>query len=474
MTGQMIVEGLSSHQNVGAKKPTERTNQPCLLIIDKGPEITRVLHNVMEGCTIETITDRSSVPSRISDLAPQVVILELDPSPSSGDPTESFSTLTDILEDAPDTKVIIISGSKDRQNAVKAIGLGAYDFHEKPIEADILNLMVHRAFKLSDLEAKNHRLSKHTNDSFHGIVTDSPKIHAIFRTVEQIASAKSNILIIGESGTRKEMYAQALHNASNRSSHPFIPINCGALSGELLAYELFGYAEGAFHGAIQRVAGKMELANGGTLFLDDIDALPISLQRKLLAILETKILQPEGSDEQISVDVRLICATRSSTLKLVKSGAVQQALITRISENVLDIPPLRDRDDDSYILAQYYIDAFSDENGMQRMSLSPDAQAAIRKHPWPGNVRELENKIKRAMVLAEGAQITADDLCLQGGGKTHNTLLTLRNAREAAERKAVRDAVDMADGNLSQAAKLLDVSRPTVYNLIKTLGIKIS
>ena len=461
----------------GAKAPAATPRKPAegerrLMIVDDDPGIVRSLKWALDGYALETAGSRPEALEKLETFQPQVVTLDLGLPPHPDEATEGLTALSEILRRAPGTKVIVVSGNNDRQNAVKAVSLGAYDFYEKPIDAEVLQLIIDRAFNLWQLEEDNKRLQAEQTGVFHGIMTAADSIEALFRTVEKVAKTDISVLILGESGTGKELFAKALHKASPRASGPFIAINCGAIPENLLESELFGHEKGAFTGAVRTVKGKIENANGGTLFLDEIGDMPLQLQVKLLRFLQERVIERVGGREQIAVDVRIVTATHRHIRDLIENGDFREDLYYRISEITLDIPPLRERDDDAVVLAQYFIDIFARESGLRRLTLSPDAQSAIRKYSWPGNVRELENKMKRAMVLADGDMITAADLQL-GVTPQKPGRMTLKDAREAAERAALRDALDTTDGNLSQAAKLLGVSRPTIYNLIKQLDMKV-
>ncbi len=320
---------------------------------------------------------------------------------------EGLRTLAEILAVAPETKVIVVTGNEERAHAVRAIALGAYDFYQKPIDGQVLSLIVRRAFNVFELEAENRRLQQSREPSFQGIVTSSDAMLSLCRTVEKVAPTDVSVLLLGESGTGKELFARALHNLSARRRGPFIAINCAAIPENLLESELFGHERGAFTGAVRQVKGKIELAQKGTLFLDEIGDMPLSLQVKLLRFIQERVIERVGGRETIPVDVRIVCATHQDLEGRIRTGGFREDLYYRIGEMALNIPPLRDRDDDCVVLARHLIDKFSADHGRRRLQLAPDALAALRSHPWAGNVRELENRIKRAVILTEGQSITA-------------------------------------------------------------------
>ena len=340
-------------------------------------------------------------------MRPPVVTLDLGLPPAPDDAVEGLRTLAEILAFSPETKVIVVTGNEERAHAVRAIALGAYDFYQKPIDGQVLSLIVRRAFNVFDLEAENRRLQQSREPSFQGIVTSSETMLALCRTVEKVAPTDISVLLLGESGTGKELFARALHNLSARRRGPFIAINCAAIPENLLESELFGHERGAFTGAVRQVKGKIESAQKGTLFLDEIGDMPMSLQVKLLRFIQERVIERVGGRETIPVDVRIVCATHQDLEGRIRTGGFREDLFYRIGEMALNIPPLRERDDDCVVLARHLIDKFSADHGRRRLQLAPDALAALRSHPWAGNVRELENRIKRAVILTEGQSITA-------------------------------------------------------------------
>ncbi|EWY41280.1 Fis family transcriptional regulator [Skermanella stibiiresistens SB22] len=445
-----------------------------LLLVDDDPAILRGLKWSFDDCEVHTASDRESALAQVKAHRPAVVTLDLGLPPAPDDAVEGLRTLAEILALAPETKVIVVTGNEERAHAVRAIALGAYDFYQKPIDGHVLSLIVKRAFNVSDLEAENRRLQQARDPSFQGIVTGSDAMLALCRTVEKVAPTDIGVLLLGESGTGKELFARALHNLSPRRRAPFVAINCAAIPENLLESELFGHERGAFTGAVRQVKGKIELAQKGTLFLDEIGDMPMSLQVKLLRFLQERVIERVGGREQIAVDVRIVCATHQDLEANIHSGAFREDLFYRIGEMALTIPPLRDRDDDCILLARHLIDKFSADHGRRKLQLGPDAIAALRHHRWMGNVRELENRIKRAVILADGQSITAPNMGLSvPGGEVAEVSATLQQARDEAERKALSSALALSAGNLSAAAKILGVSRPTIYSLLKQHNVNL-
>ena len=442
-----------------------------LLLVDDDPAILRMLRWSFESYQVHTASNRTEALRQVAETRPPVVTLDLGLPPMPDDAVEGLATLEQILSTAPDTKVIVVTGNEDRANAVKAIGLGAYDFYQKPIDAEILSLIVDRAFKVWELEAENRRLKQTGDETFFGITTASEPMQRVCRSIEKVAPTDASVLLLGESGTGKELLARAIHNLSDRKNAPFVAINCGAIPEALLESELFGHEKGAFTGAIRQVKGKIELAQRGTLFLDEIGDMPMSLQVKLLRFLQERVIERIGGRDQIAVDVRIICATNRNLHERIADGQFREDLFYRISEISIDIPPLRARGDDSVVLACHFVEKYGRSDNKRKLKLSAEALAALREYHWPGNVRELENRVKRAVILAESSLIGAADLDLQPT-EVANTIPTLREAREKAERSILLDALNNAEGNLSVAAKMLGVSRPTIYSLLKQLNVK--
>ena len=367
----------------------------------------------------------------------------------------------------------MVTGNDDRENAVRAVALGAYDFYQKPVDVDVLKLLVSRAYALHELEAENERLAASLQDSpLTGIIAGSPQMQKVCRMVEKVASADVTTLLLGESGTGKEVLARALHELSPRSEGRFVAINCAAIPENLLESELFGYEKGAFTGAHKQTKGKVENADGGTLMLDEIGDMPTALQSKLLRFLQERVVERVGGREEIPVDVRVVCATNQDLKALIADGRFREDLFYRVSEVTVQIPPLRDRDGDQVLLARFLLARFAREFGSKIRGFTEDALQAIQNYEWPGNVREMENRIKGAVVTADQAMVNAEDLGLSEFSGSGLAVMTLKQARELAERDALSRAIAVADGNVSRVAELLGVTRPTVYDLMTKHDLK--
>ena len=442
-----------------------------MLIVEDDPGLQKQMRWSFDAYETLLATDRESALAQLRRHEPAVVTLDLGLPPDPDGASEGLATLEQILALAPDTKVILVTGNQDRANAVKAIGIGAYDFYQKPFDPEILGLVVARAFRVHALQQENRRLQQLQESPMHGVLTRDPQMLKLCRSVEKLAPSDATVLLLGESGTGKELMARALHESSPRASKRFVAINCAAIPENLLEAELFGYEKGAYTGANKQTRGKIEVAAGGTFLLDEVGDLPLSLQSKLLRFLQERVVERIGGREEIAVDVRIVCATHQNLKKLIEEGRFREDLYYRVSEVVLTIPPLRERHGDAALLAHAFIGKFSREEGRSLLSFKPEAIAAIEAYPWPGNVREMENCIKRAVIMADGPQITAEDLGLPVPAKSIEPV-NLRQVRDEAERKAIVKVMGRVEGNVGRAAELLGVSRPTLYNLIERHGLK--
>jgi two-component system NtrC family response regulator len=416
-------------------------------------------------------SDREGALAQLRRFEPAVVTLDLGLPPDPDGASEGLATLDQILRLIPDTKIIVVTGNQDRANAVKAVGMGAYDFYQKPFDPDVLGLIVERAFRLHTLQQENRRLHEVTDSSSHGIITRDAGMLAICRSVEKVAPSDATVLLVGESGTGKELLARALHELSPRSVKRFVAINCAAIPENLLESELFGYEKGAFTGASRQTRGKIEFADGGTFFLDEVGDLSPSLQAKILRFLQERVVERIGGREEIPVDVRIVCATHQNLKKLIEEGRFREDLYYRLSEIVISIPPLRERHGDATLLAHAFMSKFSRREGRAVRGFTQDALNLIECHSWPGNVREMENCIKRAVIMADGSQIGVTDLGLQPSSDKPEPV-NLRQVRDEAERMVITRILSRVDGNIAEAANLLGVSRPTLYDLIKRHGIR--
>jgi len=420
---------------------------------------------------VAVASDREEAIAQLRRVEPAVVTLDLGLPPETGSVGEGFRTLEKILELAPDTKVIVVTGQHDSANARRAVALGAYDFFAKPFDAEVVSLIIDRAFRMHELQAENRRLLASRTDGQGGIISGAPSMLAVCRMIEKVAATTATVLLLGESGTGKELLARALHESSPRSKKRFVAINCAAIPENLLESELFGYERGAFTGATRQTPGRIETANQGTLFLDEIGDLPMSLQAKLLRFLQQRTVERLGGRDEIPVDVRIVCATHQNLQDRISSALFREDLFYRLAEIVVTVPPLRDRPGDAVLLAHSFARRYADEQKRARIGLSDEALAAIERHRWPGNVRELENVMKRAVILADGPVLRASDLGLDGAAQEEEPL-NLREARDSAERRELVRALARANGNLSKAADLLGISRPTLYDLLNRFGLR--
>jgi len=443
-----------------------------LLIIEDDLGLQKQLRWNFDAYEVLIASDRESAIAQVRRHEPAVITMDLGLPPDPDGSTEGLAILQQILVLAPDTKVIVLTGNQDHTNALKAIEIGAYDFHQKPFDPQMLSLVVDRAFYLHALQQENRSLQLTQNDSpIAGIVTRDPSLIKACRNIEKVASSDVTVMLLGDSGTGKEILARTLHQLSHRKEKRFMAINCAAIPEALLESELFGHEKGAFTGAAKQTLGKIELADGGTFFLDEVGDLPMSLQAKLLRFLQERVIERIGGREEIPVDVRIVCATHQNLNKMMAAGQFREDLFYRLCEITITIPPLKDRIGDAVLLAYYFKNKFCAKEGRASLNFSQEALDAIENHQWPGNVREMENCIKRAVIMAEGPQISVEDLgfvATTGGAEPIN----LRQAREQEECKALVKALARVDGNVAQAAKLLGVSRPTIYDLMNRCGLK--
>ena len=438
-----------------------------LLIVEDDPGLqSQMRWCFSEDLDVSVAADRDSALTALRRMEPEVITLDLGLPPDPGGASQGFELLEEILRLAPLTKVIVVTGREDKENAVKAIGMGASDFYQKPLDADILTFVVNRAFRLAELEKENQDLIRQKNGtSIKGIVAASPQMLSVCRTIEKVAPTDVTTLISGETGTGKELIARAIHDMSSRSDKPFSAINCAAIPENLLESELFGFEKGSFTGANQSKKGKIESANGGTLFLDEIGDMPMSLQAKLLRFLQERVIDRVGSVKPIPVDVRVVCATHRDVRELIDKGDFREDLYYRISEITLEVPAVRDRDGDALVIAQSLLKSLGKQMDRQNLSFSEDAIRAIDRYAWPGNVREMINKIKRATIMAEGKKVTPEDLELSCSNENGPALINLRHVREQAEKQAILQALQTSGFNMAQASRLLGITRPTLYNL---------
>ncbi|ODP37324.1 PEP-CTERM-box response regulator transcription factor [Sphingomonas turrisvirgatae] len=446
-------------------------DRPKLLIVEDDAGLQRQLRWAYEGYEILAATDRESAIALLRAEEPAVVTLDLGLPPDPDGTSEGFAVLETILALKPDTRVIVASGHGERVSMLRAIEMGAWDFYQKPIDIDALGLIVARAFHVHALEAENRRLAARAESgvTLGGIITGSPEMQKVTRTIERVAPADVSVMLLGASGTGKELLARGLHEASRRKGE-FVAINCAAIPETLLESELFGHEKGAFTGAVKTTPGKIEQAQGGTLFLDEIGDVPLPLQVKLLRFLQERVIERIGGRNQIAVDTRIVCATHQDIDAMVAAGTFREDLYYRLAEIVVRIPALAERPGDAGLLARHLLHKHAATMKLGPKSFAPDALAAIDAWRWPGNVRELENRVKRAAIMADGKLVTAADLDLEDGAQADP--INLKAVREAADRRAIAHALSRADGNISGTARLLGISRPTLYDLMKAYDLQ--
>ncbi len=442
-----------------------------LLVVEDDPGLQKALRWAFADFEVVIAEDRKSAIAQLRLHEPPVVTLDLGLPPDPGSAKEGLAILQEILALAPDTKVIVVTGNSDHENAVKAIGLGAWLFFQKPVDAKLLGVIVERAFNLYELERENSELSRRDiNEPMAGIIATSPQMLEVCEMVKKVAPTDASTLLLGESGTGKELLARALHDLSPRAGERFVAINCAAIPDTLLESELFGYEKGAFTGAAKQTPGNIEYADGGTLFLDEIGDLPLPLQAKLLRFLQERIIVRVGGRKEIPVNVRVVSATHQQLSELIGNGGFREDLYYRLCEIAINIPALRERQGEAAVLANYFLNKEVEQQHKGPMTLTEDALAAVDAYGWPGNIRELANRIKRAVIMCDGKQITAQLLELEtdaGAAMPFN----LREVRKQAESQAVLRALSYAKGNVSQAATLLGITRPTFYALVNKYNL---
>jgi two-component system NtrC family response regulator len=462
----------SSSASLQTAPHSDLTMKPKLLIVDDDDEIrTQMRWALTDDYEIVLATDRQTALERFRSDRPAVVLLDLGLPPQSATPEEGLAALSELLEVEPATKVVIVSGQGEKGPALRAIGAGAYDFVNKPVDMDELRLLLKRCFHLARLEREYREIQQQFHaDTFEGLLGTGPRMQSVFEAIRKVATTDAPVLILGESGTGKEMTAHAIHQRSARSNGPFVAINCSAIPETLIESELFGHEKGAFTGAHLQRKGRIEHAAGGTLFLDEIGEVPLPIQVKLLRFLQEQCLERVGGRQLIEVDTRVIAATNSDLRKSMAEGKFREDLFYRLAVVQITLPALRDREDDILLLARAFLQRFAAENNKAGLTYSPDAVRALRQHSWPGNVRELQNRIKRAVIMGEGRRLTAEDLELSAtaasvpGG-------SLKEARERLERDLIRQSLRRHSGKITSAAAELGISRPTLYELMEKLGV---
>jgi len=446
--------------------------KPLILIVDDDEEIRSQLRWALtEEFDVVEAEDRPTAMAVFTEKQPEVVLVDLGLPPHPGTPQEGFALLGELVAADPAIRAVVISGQGEKENAMRAIGEGAYDFLCKPVDVNELRRIIARAFYVGRLDREHQSLQQgFTAQGFNGVLGNSEPMQRIFATIRKLSATDAPVLILGESGTGKEVVALTTHHGSARAKAPFVAINCGAIPETLIESELFGHERGAFTGAHTQRPGRIETAEGGTLFLDEIGELPLALQVKLLRFLQEKQIERIGGRKAIHVDTRVIAATNANLESAMKEGRFREDLFYRLAVVVVKLPPLRDRENDSVLLAEAFLKRYATEEGKRKLRLSKDALQGIRQYSWPGNVRELENRVKRAVVMSDGVQVTADDLGLTD--VSENRVPSLKDAREQVEKEMVTKALRKHKGKISPAAAELGISRPTFYELLDKLGLK--
>ena len=457
-------------------EPTEAgspTGQPALLIVEDDPVLQRQLRWAFDQWNVLTAGTREEALALLRRAEPTVVLQDLGLPPDPTGTSEGFATVRAILSLRPRAKVIVMTGNGDRSSALHAIAAGAWDFYEKPVDLDVLKLLVARADRIARLETEHARLLETRGpEPVTGIVAASENMLSLCRKIEKVAPASVSVLLLGESGTGKELVARALHDMSPRARQRFVAISCAAIPENLLEAELFGYERGAFTGAVRTTPGKIENASGGTLFLDEIGDMAPSLQAKLLRFLQERVIERVGGRSEIAVDVRVVSATNRDLVAMTQDGSFRPDLYFRIGEVTLELPPLRERTACIPVVARHFLQRDGAAARPPKRGFTPEAIDALLAHPWPGNVRELESRIRSATIMADGALVSAADLGLASGADGAGVAFNLREVRQRAERGAVRQALAACEGNLSQAAELLGITRPTLYDLLERYDLK--
>ncbi len=448
--------------------------KPKLLIVEDDEGLQAQLKWAYDDFDVVIAGTREAALAALRSEEPAVVTLDLGLPPDPDGTSEGFAVLDAIMAMKPDTKVIVASGHGARESALRAVELGAYDFYQKPVDIDTLGLIVQRAWRLHQIERENRRLSEKVGEDrtvLGSMVTAAPEMARVARTIERVAPTNVSVMLLGASGTGKELLARGVHEASDRKDGAFIAINCAAIPENLLESELFGHERGAFTGAVKTTEGKIELAHGGTLFLDEVGDIPLPLQVKLLRFLQERTIERIGGRKPIAVDTRIVCATHQDLEAMIGQGAFREDLFYRLAEIVVKVPTLAERPGDAVLLAKHFLARFAAEMNPQVKGFAPDALAAVDGWNWPGNVRELENRVKRAVIMADARLVSAEDLDLAANGG-EDLALNLKAAREQADRRMIRQALARSEGNISNTAKLLGISRPTLYDLLKQYDLQ--
>ncbi len=446
--------------------------KPQILIVDDDEDIRSQLRWALSAdFDVTESEDRPSAMKAFAEKKPEVVLVDLGLPPHPGTAQEGLALIGDLISSDSATRVVVISGQGEKENALRAVGEGAYDFFCKPVNVEELKTIIGRAFHVGRLEREYQAMQRQfETEGFEGMLGKSPAVKQVFTTVRKLDSADAPILVLGESGTGKEVVALTIHRRSKRAKGPFVAINCGAIPETLIEAELFGHERGAFTGAHTQRPGKIETAEGGTLFLDEIGELPLALQVKLLRFLQEQQIERIGGRKQIRVDTRVIAATNVDLEKAMGEGKFREDLFYRLAVVVIKLPPLRERETDVVVLAEAFLKRYASDQGKGRLRFSKEALLALQEYSWPGNVRELENRVKRAVIMADDLRVTPENLSLTSGSP--GVGLNLREARDQLEREMLTKALRKHRGKISPAAADLGISRPTFYEMMEKLGIQ--
>lgn len=424
--------------------------------------------------------DVDSAKNIVASESPDLVMLDISLTPDVGTETEGISLLQYILGLDNTIKVIMITGNDTRENALKCVAIGAYDFYSKPINLDEVKISIKRALYIQSLERENQLLRDSLDVVYESrdIISDCKQMDEVLEIVRRVSTTDVTVLIQGESGTGKELIARAIHYNSFRKDKPFIPINCGAIPENLLESELFGHEKGSFTDAHTQRKGKFELAQNGTVFLDEIAELPFALQVKILRFLQDMKIERIGGREIIPLDVRVIAATNKNIQEEMKEGRFRDDLYYRLNVISIFLPPLRDRGDDVIILANTFLKRLSLSMKSNIIGFSNEAIYALINYDWPGNIRELENRVKRAIIMSKDQYIMPEDLDIPGLELTSNVKvqrqkLKLKEARERFEQQYIKEYLNKNSGNVSRAAEQIGITRSTFYSMIDKYGIEI-
>lgn len=445
--------------------------KPKLLIVDDDEEIRAQMKWALGGeYELHMAGDRTEAIATFRKESPPTILLDLGLPPKPNECTEGLAALDEFLAIDSTAKIIIISGQGEKKNAIEAVGAGAYDFLCKPVEMEELKLVIRRSIYVGNLELEYRHLRQQAgSEGFEEMIGTSPQMQGIFADIRKVAGTTAPVLLLGESGTGKELAALAIHQRSPRKDKPFVAINCSGIPENLLESELFGHEKGAFTGAHVQRKGLIENASDGTLFLDEIAELPPSLQVKLLRFLQEQRFQRVGGRQEIQIDTRVIAATNANLKQAIDEGKFREDLYFRLAVVVIQLPPLRDRTDDITLLAREFLRRYAAQNGKRKLTFTPDALRALNRHTWSGNVREMQNRVKRAVIMADGKRLTAADLELNDASATVPS--TLKEARDAVEKEVVQNTLKRHQGRITSAALELGISRPTLYELMDRLGI---